>query len=102
MGATSSRKLSTGASVSVCHFFIMMHLTVQALFPEPLTYPDTSLCFLYPNVSGLGQLRCFYGGNRHSTWPYSPTVPCVGLSFPVYNPEPLQKTGRAFLGGILV
>lgn len=43
-GVTSSRTLSTGASVSVCSFLILVHVTGWGtLFPEPLTYPDTSL-----------------------------------------------------------
>lgn len=63
MGAASSRKLSTGASISLCCFLIMVHVTVQTLFPEPLTYLDSSFsAFCTPHVSGLGQLRCFYGG----------------------------------------
>lgn len=41
MGATSSRKLFTGTSISVYCFLLMAHVTAQTLFPEHLTNLET-------------------------------------------------------------
>lgn len=78
----------------------MAHVTVQILFP------DTPLSAFCTPLSQAWAARVLLRKNRHSIWPYSPTVrieptlPCVSLSFPVCNLEPLRNTGRVFLDGI--